>query len=334
MNELKVSYSVALYRYLKKFKYNINDIEYLMSFLYCKSLDNISKCLTPLSITTATMAYDSTLTLDYVKLSNDIKECSGLILAIKSSAIPLEECIKNKYTKANTMIMRREKRNKKYENVSHKNKRVGYGNGLYFQSSVEYVVGTEEKHYNVRVSPKGGSIQIQGLNSPVYENSNFYVQYVLDYISNKLNLDKFVIFNQRFIIVNAKTKFIHNDSHMRLTKIAEIIRDIIYGKINIRTPYPIMFITNTDEVESFIMIKFATPTDTGKITKKSKDRMTSVKIFAKKKINILGAPNIVIILEIYKFLGLLLHTFVDDIMVNMDDKVDYVNTEFKWIEFI
>ena len=337
MDELTVRYEYLLFKGIKKFNFSKTLILYLFSFLEYPLLDNHSEGMTSLTITTATMAYNSTLSIDYKVLSNSIKKCEGLILAIKSSEIALEECLKNEYTKARVMLQKQKKRNKKHASVSHKSRRVGQGNGLYFQSSVEYVVGTKEKQYNVRISPKGGSIQIQGLNSPVYENSEYYVNYVLKYISKNLNIPDIKTFDRRFIIINAKTLFIHKSSHIKLTKLTEITRNIAMGHIsNITPPYPIVFATHTHEVESFIMIKFATPinSDSNSNTKKNAERMTSVKIFAKKKLNILGAPSIVIILRIYKFLSMLLSTYESSIMVSIPSSKENNDTLFKWTDLI
>lgn len=268
--------------------------------------------------------------MDYVQLSNAVKECKGLILAVKSSAIPLEECLANPYTKAKAILKRKQKKKNKSKNDISHTTRSTYGNGLYFQSSVEYVVGTPEKRYNVRISPKGGSIQIQGLNSPIFENSEYHVDYVLKYISDSLNIIKPTKDNRRIIIINSKTSYLSPDKYIRLNILSRILNDISTGESRVTPPFKIIFVTPYTEVESYIMIKFITP-----IRKKDKyddGRLTSVKIFSGKKINILGAAEISTSLLIYHFLDEIFSTFKDNIILK-NEKIKESNStdSFDWL---
>lgn len=278
-------------------------------------------CLKELTITTATLAYDSNIRMDYKELSEKVGEPEGLILAVKSPHIPIEKLLDNEYTKARSILNKRKRKKNRSKNAIVKNSRATTGNGIYFQSSVEYVVGPKSKYYNVRISPKGGSIQIQGVNGPVYKNGDKYVKYVLDHIAEKLEVPQYEIENRRNIIINSKTEFISDCSYLKINQLSKYIQQIIEGEESpIHIPYKIVFVTNYEEIESFIMIKFATPIE------KNPERKTSVKVFSGKKINILGAACMSTSLKIYRFLDELFDYYKDEITVVKRKSKDKLST--------
>ena len=90
--------------------------------------------LTPLEITTATIAYNSSIRMSYELLSKYIKSDNKRILAVKSTCIPLEECLANEYTKAAQIIRKRERIKAKLGAGKARLSRTLAGNTLYFNS--------------------------------------------------------------------------------------------------------------------------------------------------------------------------------------------------------
>ena len=72
----------------------------------CEEEEYIAKHLSPMAITTSTIAYDSDMRMSYQDLSKYVKEDGKRILAVKSTCIPLEICMQNKYTKHSIVYMR------------------------------------------------------------------------------------------------------------------------------------------------------------------------------------------------------------------------------------
>ena len=148
MEELKVDYpSILLYCIQQKWgtKSNI-PVEDIVDYLELIRLDSYGEVLTPLQITTATMAYNSDIKMDYKIMAKYIKKNDTDILAVKSPDIPYEECIKNKYTRADIITKRRGRIIARHNNIMAKQYRRTVGNGLYFNSSFEIVIGSTEKN--------------------------------------------------------------------------------------------------------------------------------------------------------------------------------------------
>ena len=163
--------------------------------------------LEPLSITTATIAYDSNLRMPYEELSM-VKSDDVKILAVKSTCLDLLDCVNGgKYTRAVKIIKKRERNKNKRGSLYGKPSRTLSGNQLYFQSSVEFVHSYYDgKYHNIRISPARGSIQIQGIKAPIFEVAETQIRSTLNYINNEMQLqDSYDLFNRRVIIVNTKS---------------------------------------------------------------------------------------------------------------------------------
>jgi hypothetical protein len=285
--------------------------------LYDQIIDyviNNDSCLDLPTITTATMAYDTNIRMDYKELSK-IRKSKDLILGVKSPDIPIEELLKNPYTKALKNMK------KKTRKTGKTTIRAAAGNGLFFQSSVEYVVGTPEKQYIVRISPKGGSVQVQGLDHPIYVKSDRYVDYVLNHIAHELETTPFTTSNKRTIIINAKTKYTSQYDYLKINVIPTILSD---PNVISQSPYKIAYVTSSDEVESAIMIKFVTPII------RNPNRQTTVKIFTGKKINILGGCHIIHIMRIYRFLDMIFREFSHLLNMASTPNNQTTSTTFDW----
>lgn len=291
-NKCSIPLLHTLHKYMGSYDAQLYDL--IMDY----SIDSKS-CLDLPTITTATMAYDTNIRMDYRELSK-VREAKGLILGVKSPDIPIEELLKNPYTKALKNLK------KKTRKTGKSTVRAAAGNGLFFQSSVEYVTGTPKKQYIVRISPKGGSVQVQGLDHPIYVKSDKYVDYVLNHIARELGTTPFTTSNKRTIIINAKTKYSSSHDYLKINVIPTILSD---PKVLSLSPYKIAYVTGSDEVESSIMIKFVTP------IVRNPNRQTTVKIFTGKKINILGGCHIIHIMRIYKFLDMIFKDYAH--MLNM-----------------
>ena len=305
------------------------------------------KHLTSTEITTATIAYNSNIRMSYELLSKYIKADGEKILAVKSTCIPLEECLQNEYTKAAQIIRKRE-RNKSKRGAGKGNlSRTLAGNTLYFNSSVEFVLRSPtdpEKYHNIRISPSKGSIQIQGLKPPIFEVAESQIRFILDHITETMCTDEvYEIFNQRVIIINEKTEVIRGeDTFIRIDELSKILSYYIgddIEKLAIPSPYSIIYVDNQYEAGSYIRVKFLTPIES------NPERKTTVKIFSGRKINILGCPNLEAPQQIYEFLDKIIDMYADRLflekrtsMVTIADVFsrikDLRKPEFAWATLI
>ncbi len=286
--------------------------------------------LKPLELATCTMAYDTNfIGTDCEMLT---KHACGKddpnIIAIKSSTIPLKECLENENTKAKQILERR--KNKKPA-------RSMPGNKLFFQASVEYRKSDAEnpdKIYNIRFSPAKGSVQIQGVREPIHDVAYENVKYILEYIKRKTHsiVPEYDIFNGRIIIANYKTEILSPDGkHPMISELADILLKILNGDINlddegIEYPFKIIHVTKMHESGSYIAIKFSTPID------KNTNRRSTVKLFSKGKISILGNPDEIIPRKIYKFLSDVIYHFRDRIFTKKTTEVSSIDTVIEYLE--
>ena len=264
--------------------------------------------VTRMSITTSTVAYDSNLRIPYVDLSKYVKANGEEVLAVKSTCLPLEDCVEGgKYTKAERILKRRERARKKRGDDYGKPSRTLSGNQLYFQSSVEFVRRYGEKYHNIRISPARGSIQIQGVQDPIFQTAESEIRKTLDYITEYMpHIDNdFELVNRRIIIINIKCcigeSLLSKYTNIRIDKMANLMCNLMElqmsgGDLPIEVPYSIIFVTNQYEVGSYIRIKFITP------IRDNIDRKTTIKVFSGCKINFLGCPTLECPIKIYKFL--------------------------------
>lgn len=318
MEELKIDYPSILEFVLQRTKVGYDLVETLKSliidFLPDVRLHGYGICLTPLQITTATMAYNSNIKMDYRVMAKYISSNNKDIIAVKSPALSLEECLKNEHTRANIINRRRKKVRAKKTNALTKQYRTTTGNGLYFTSSVELVIGRPldsggYKKYNVRISPSKGSIQIQGLDNPIYKNANKYINRVLEYIQESLEEDEpYIVHNARLIIVNFKTEVECDDPTecIKLMELSNIVRHLIDRRdttLSHQLPYNIIYNTEEEDIGSYIRLKFLT------IAPNGTPRKITVKIFSGRKINILGSAHTVDAIKIYTFLDRLFNIY-------------------------
>lgn len=300
--------------------------------------------LTKMSITTSTVAYDTNLRIPYEDLSKYVKPDYNKILAVKSTCLPLEQCIQGgKFTKAARILKRRERVKKKRGELYGKPSRTLSGNQLYFQSSVEFVhsfidiwniycvcsfalkrkgvsdfymrsilmdymcfIGVERYH-NIRISPARGSIQIQGVQNPIFETAERQIHSTLNYIKKNMCIDtEYKLENRRIIIINVKCSVCPNImkeyTNIRIDKMASLMDNLmklqLEGKeLPLNIPYDIIYVTNRYEIGSYIRIKFITP------IAENFERKTTIKIFSGCKINFLGCPTLECPINIYKFLN-------------------------------
>ena len=200
-----------------------------------------AKNLDKLTVTTSTIAYDSNFRMCYMKLSNNVKRDNNRILAIKSTCIPLQECLEGgTFTKAARILKRRARNKQKKGSEFSRPSRTLSGNKLYFQSSAElvhsyympirpkytFILYVLKKHkikipidlireitkwfrdiwstlsyHNVRISPARGSIQIQGVKEPVYETAEFQIKDTLKYINESIGIKDNYTLFNRRIII-------------------------------------------------------------------------------------------------------------------------------------
>ena len=276
--------------------------------------------LSPISVTTATVAYDSNLCIGYEDMSRYVKADGVTILAVKSTCLDLQECLDGgKYTKAINIMKKRKRDAQKRSNIHSRPCRTLTGNQLYFQSAVELVKTFGDKYHNIRISPARGSIQIQGVKEPIFETAEMQINGALDYIKQKMSIDtEFKLRNRRIIIINIKTKIVHpstnDNTFLRIDKLSEIIQNLIRLQtanepLPIEIPYKIIYVTDPYEAGSYTRIKFITPIPD------NIHRKTTIKIFTGKKINFLGCPTIECPYYIYKFL---------------DEFIDYYKEHILW----
>ena len=232
---------------------------------------SIANNLGPLEITTSTIAYDSDIRMPYEILSKYVKEDGVKILAVKSTCIPLDECLRNPYTKAAKIMKKRERNKTKECATKSKPSRTLAGNTLYFNSSVEFVVRSPtdpEKYHNIRISPSKGSIQIQGVKPPIFETAESQIKYILDNITDKMCTEEhYSIFNRRVIIINEKTEIIRPDNiFIRIDELSKIIGTYITDTDPplVPSPYTILYVDNEYEAGSYIRVKFLTPIENNK----------------------------------------------------------------------
>ena len=290
--------------------------------------------LTPLEITTATIAYNSNIRMSYELLSKYVKSDNDRILAVKSTCIPLEECLKNKYTKADQIIRKRERNKSKQTSGKGKLTRTLAGNTLYFNSSVEFVLRSPQdpdKYHNVRVSPSKGSIQIQGLKPPIFETAEAQIRFILNHISETMCTDEeYEIFNCRVIIINEKTEIIKpDDIFIRIDELSKILSYYIgegADQLSIPSPYKIIYVDNQYEAGSYIRVKFLTPIEN------NSERKTTVKIFSGRKINILGCPDLESPQRIYEFLDKIIDMYADRLFLKKKKTFVTIQDIFSRIE--
>lgn len=285
------------------------------------------KHLSEMSITTSTVAYDSDLRISYEDLSKYVKADNKEVLAVKSTCLPLEHCVQGgKYTKAERILKRRERAKKKRGAIYGKPSRTLSGNQLYFQSSVEFVQrhGCDGKYHNIRISPARGSIQIQGVQDPIFQTAEGQIEKTLNYIKNQMCIDKeFTLRKRRIIIINIKCSIsptlMDKYTNIRIDKMSSLIQNLMDlqnegNELPLEIPYKLIFITNQYEVGSYIRIKFITP------IAENLDRKTTIKIFSGCKINFLGCPSLECPIKIYKFLDDFIELYKDIIFFNKEDK--------------
>lgn len=337
MEELKVDYPGILMFTTKKYELPSFLSSMIIDYLPNKRLSGYGDILTPLQITTATMAYNSNIKMDYRLMAKYIKKNDTDILAVKSPDIPLEECIKNKYTRAGIISKRRGRIINKHANSMVKQYRRTAGNGLYFNSSFEMVIGKIKeddtiKKYNIRISPSKGSIQIQGLDPPIYTNATKYINRVLSYIKDSLELEEpHQIYNTRLIIVNFKTEVVSEgaNKYIRLMLLSNLIKNIMENKdkhnLHELLPYNIVYNTQSEEIGSYIRLKFATPLPN------MVNRKTTVKIFSGRKINILGGAHSIPVIKIYKFLDKLFLVHYQSLIIYRVVLKKYTTKKGEWI---
>ena len=292
------------------------------------------KHLGPLEITTATIAYNSNIRMSYELLSKYVKSDNDRILAVKSTCIPLEECLKNPYTKATQIIKKRERNKSKQTNGKSKLSRTLAGNTLYFNSSVEFVIRSPhnaDKYHNIRISPSKGSIQIQGLKPPIFETAESQIRFILNHISTTMCTDEeYELTNRRVIIINEKTEILKADYiFVRIDELSKILTYYISDNskdLSLQSPYKIIYVDNQYEVGSYIRIKFLTPIPT------NPNRKTTIKIFSGRKINILGSPDLESPQKIYEFLDKLIDMYADRLFIKKKRQIVTVADIFDRIE--
>jgi hypothetical protein len=272
----------------------------------------LARHLSPMEITTSTIAYDSDMRMSYQDLSKYVKEDGERILAVKSTCIPLEVCMQNKYTKADKIMKKRERNKLKQCPNKTKPSRTLAGNTLYFNSSVEFVVSAmdgTEKYHNIRISPSKGSIQIQGVKPPIYETAQDQIRFILDHISEKMCTEEsYKIYNRRVIIINEKTEIYRPvEEFIRIDELSRILAMYIRetNEEMVKSPYQILYVDSEFEAGSYIRVKFLTPIES------NPNRKTTVKIFSGRKINILGCPDTIAPARVYKFLDELIDVYQD-----------------------
>ena len=308
------------------------------------------KNLSQMSITTSTVAYDSNLRIAYEDLSKYVKADHEKILAVKSTCLPLVDCLDGgKYTKADRILKRRARNKKKRGSMYGKPSRTLSGNQLYFQSSVEFVQRYGDKYHNIRISPARGSIQIQGVQDPIFQTAESEIYATLEYIKQKMCIDKdFQLTNRRVIIVNIKSSIspdiLKDNTHIRIDKMAVLIQNLMElqkdnKELPLEIPYRIIFVTNPHEAGSYIRIKFITPVP------ENLDRKTTIKIFSGCKINFLGCPTVECPFHIYKFLDAFIELYKEYLFFNkqkvVDSKTDVNNyisnlhkNKYTWVRMV
>lgn len=267
--------------------------------------------LSPLLPTTTTITYGTTLKADYEEFASQMNDLGGKLLAIKSNAHSIEMLKKNPHINMASLYSKRTCGNK----VPPKRSR---GNGWFFQSSIEFIVEryghsaeTPLRPYNIRIFPATGTVQITGVQYP-YQNARHELEYVLDYIKNtKKMTEDIIITNEKINLMNFKFEIVGEPSHfIRLHVLSDIITAIKTGAINdIPPPYPIAFVTNYYEAISAIFIKFRTPTE------RRQNRCTTIKIFNRRKINMLAAPAEDVSVNIYNYVNELISRYYNDIIL-------------------
>jgi hypothetical protein len=268
----------------------------------------------PLVVTTSTLLFKSNIHMDYKELSKYVKADGEFILGVKSNSISLEECLKNPYTKASKIIQRRKREAEKRKAIPSKSCRATTGNGLYFQSSVEFVVRhTNGRKYNIRFAPNRGSIQIQGITEPLVEMSTILIEKTFIAIKEQMCLEEnFILGEHRIIIIDLKTEILNPIPYtfLKLYKLADILNNLIKEQksgINIKSPYKISFCTNKYKAHPYICVKFLTPIES------NPDRKTTIKIFAGRRCTILGAADLEAPVKICKYLETLVETYYDEL---------------------
>lgn len=321
MNDLKINYTSCLLFVFTRLHEKLVDEQTLTriyDFLEFKTLIPNTKILTFPTITTATMAYGSDMCVDYSTMARHIKENGKDILVVKNNLDPIEECIKNKWSRAEPILRRRARIANKHPNIiSKRTRQHGEGkNGMYFNESMEIVYGDEAKRYNIRLSPIQGSIQVLGLNSPIYVNATKCVDRVLDYIKASLDMEsKYKVSNRRLTIINCKSELVSykDNQFLLLEKLIHIIRKSMSSEesnpyIKEMLPYKIVFVTEPEVVGSFLMLKFSTPIPG------NPKRKTSVKVFGGRKVNILGASHPIPTIRIFNYLSAMLEVYYHSVL--------------------
>ena len=318
--------------------------------------------LNKLEITTSTIAYDSDLRISYEELSKRVKKDGKVILSVKSTSMPLEECINDgKYSKAKDILKRRKRVENKKPTINYgRPSRQLSGNQLYFQSAVEFVkfykVDEQGKvqYHNVRISPARGSIQIQGVKEPIFITAEKQIRETLEYIKKGMAIeDNYTLINKRVIIINVKTsisdhlfKRIYDkqnekmdfdnfkiNTKLRIDKIASYLETYMKlqqegkdSEIPLYIPYKIVLVTNPYETGGYIRIKFITP------IKNNLTRRTTVKIFSGSKINFLGSPTPESPYYIYRFLDKFFDIHSEFLFLTKEDKKYNIETVSNYIK--
>ena len=320
MDDLKVRYCVIL-AYVT-YKTNLDDISptlytHMFEYLEYHTLQPITDVLSYPKITTATAAYDSNISFAYKVMAKWVQPDENRnILAVKNNTDSYESCAKNRYSGAIKIKSRRTKHSMQHPDMPTKSARHSSGNGLYFNSSIELVIGTDVKQYNIRISPSRGSIQVLGLDSPIFDNAQKCINTVLQYIKDSLDLDTLnIVYNRRLTIVNCKTELIaKKENHcIPVDVLTDIFNNIRIGKEKNKEildilPYEILHSTTVEMVGSFIMIKFHTPIPS------NPNRITTSKIFISRKINILGTAHTVTAIKIFNFLNFVFKVYYSSIL--------------------
>ncbi len=283
-------------------------------------LDIMDNNIPVLRMSTATISYKTSLRSDFKLISNLFKKTDKFV-ALKSTEIPLSECLSNPYMNAEKIIKKRRNKAKLNKKTKHRQ-----GNGLYFHSSVEFVTIRDEPNtspYNIRIFPKTGTTQITGVQLPI-ESGRKELHNVLEYIEKLLNLDeKLTIESESINMLNFGFEIPGTPNmQLKLHVIAGLFMQIQKNELDYVPPKPITFVTDPNEATAYIFIKFHTPTE------RSDERYTSVKIFTKRRVTMFAAPTFDIASEIHIFVYRVIYDNIDKIIFDTNTLKDTADDSF------
>lgn len=269
------------------------------------------KLLTPLKTITSTIGYTTNMKLNYADISKYAHEYEYPIRGIGSNLVDINSIVNNPFMGIDKIKHRRCKRSNKAEKlggVKVRNQKVG--NGYFYHCAIEYKVSFDNiKKYNARVSPSTGGIQIHGLNNEVFKTGNYIVDCVLLDIEKKMKLEKIKVEKINIVLFNAScgiSGFDSDTEDLKIKRIAEILHQQWNNPFDpeyIQPPFDITYIVSTENFNNSVDFKFSTPTKT------NTNRQTTIRIFSKGRINIIGGPDPLTITKIYTYVGKILSTF-------------------------